>query len=98
MAYSGWSNLNYLVLKLAAGTTRQQLEAIQPDAPGMLAAAKADDVHGVIVTCKGTSGSAAAERDVAPAGGRPRHPTLCTRAQARPAARTTSCRASSRPG
>ena len=44
-------DLKYVLLVLAHGTTRAQLEAIQPDFGALLDVVSQDEVHGVIVTC-----------------------------------------------
>mmetsp|Transcript_15220 Transcript_15220/g.26384 ORF Transcript_15220/g.26384 Transcript_15220/m.26384 type:complete len:315 (-) Transcript_15220:407-1351(-) len=54
--YTARYGCNYLMFCLQGGT-RQQLEAIVPDAAGMLAAVTAADVRAVIVTCQGGSDS-----------------------------------------
>jgi hypothetical protein len=54
MGYAGTAGLNYVMLRLADNTSRQALEALQPDMAGLQAAADMEHVHGVIVTCLGS--------------------------------------------
>lgn len=51
--FAGAGGINYLLIVLAEGTTREQLEAIKPDTSAMLAASNQGAINGVIVCCHG---------------------------------------------
>jgi len=50
------SRIQYLLVELKEGTTREQLEGIKPDFAACLSAAKLEEVMLVIVTAKGLTG------------------------------------------
>uniref|UniRef100_A0A7S0WPQ9 Phenazine biosynthesis-like domain-containing protein n=1 Tax=Chlamydomonas leiostraca TaxID=1034604 RepID=A0A7S0WPQ9_9CHLO len=52
-AFAARNRLNYLVLQLQDGATREELEALTPDFTAMQAACSREHVSGVIVTCRG---------------------------------------------
>jgi len=51
------SRIQYLLVELKEGTTREQLEGIKPDFAACLSAAKLEEVMLVIVTAKGLTGT-----------------------------------------
>lgn len=51
--YAAKGGLNYLLVVLGEGVSRQQLEAVEPDFEAMRRGAGAEDVHGVIVCARG---------------------------------------------
>ncbi|GLC43235.1 hypothetical protein PLESTB_001495800 [Pleodorina starrii] len=59
--YCGAGGLNYVLMALAEGVGRRQLEALRPDFEAMGRAAPAEEVHGVIVCVRTGSDQPSAE-------------------------------------